>query len=234
MKKLFFFLCLSVLFLMGTRLFAPPYAGPYPQGSGGGTNIYNFYTPASVSASATNLPYGSPATASVTGTNIQTWVFGIPSGKDGINGTNGVNGINGTNGATGATGAIGATGPAGAAGANGVNGTNGVAIIYTHIFTNIDVASNGWPHNYGSKPIVVNGSINCLTNDGGMLAGQSANLFSVYESAWSAPYFSIGADSVNLIQGGNNSLQKNPYILWNGSRNSVTNWSNFTITIIYQ
>jgi hypothetical protein len=76
-------LLLSLL-VVAFRLPAPVFV---PGGGGGGTNIINYYFPASVTASATNVPAGGSATASVAGTNSQTWVLGIPVGRDGTNGT---------------------------------------------------------------------------------------------------------------------------------------------------
>lgn len=222
-----------LLLALGAVLVQPASAalgggGVFVPGGGSGTNIINYFTPASVTASATNLAYGAAPTVSVAGTNVQTWVFGIPSGAPGANVTNGLNGINGTNGATGATGATGPAGPAGA------NGTNGVALILTHTFSSINVASNGWTHSYGSKPVVISAMLNCVTSDGGMTAGQSVNLMNVMDASYSQPYFYIGANSTLLIMGCVSTDPSVARITWNGTRNTVSSWSNFTITVIYQ
>jgi hypothetical protein len=129
------------------------------------TNYY--YAPSVISASATNVAAGGSATASVTGTNNQTWVFGIPVGLAGTNAsivvTNTVTGAAGSSasvtnlgsttaailrftiptGAAGTNGLNGTNGAAGSNGSNGLNGTNCLASTYTTNFT-LGTAQAAW------------------------------------------------------------------------------------------
>ena len=198
----------------------------------GGTNVYNYFTPSTVTVSSvTNVPAGGAATVAVSGTNNMVFSFGIPigatgatgetgatgsAGANGTNGTNGLNGINGTN------------------GLNGVNGTNGIALIYSHVFTNIAQPQQAWAHSYGKAPLMVWGLVNCITNDGGMAAGQSVGYLNVQDAARSQPYFQIGSDGTNLYEGSVSTLAADGRINWAGQRNTITNWANFTLTIVYQ
>ena len=148
--------------------------------------------------------------------------------QNGANGTNGTNGLNGANGATGATGAT------GTAGSNGINGTNGVALILTHSFSGIATASQSWAHGYGSAPTIVGAMLNCTSNDGGMTSGQSVNLMSVMDASYSEPYFFVGGDVTYLYEGSVSTDPSVARIVWNGTRNTVSSWSHFTITVIYE
>ena len=182
----------------------------------------------------TSLPSGSVATASVTGTTNITFNFGLVTGPAGTNGLNGTNGATGPQGPQGIQGIQGIQGVAGAAGATGATGPAGpAAVIYTHTFTTI-TGNNTWVHSYGSKPTMIGGMLNCLTNDGGMTAGQSVALQDVMDASYSQPYFYFGVDATNVREGSVNTDPAVARIIWNGARNTVTSWSNFTITVIYQ
>ena len=209
--------------------------GPSPAPSGGGTNIYyttNIYPASAVINSVTNVPAGGNATTTVSGSNILAFTFGIPvgatgaAGASGTNGAQGIQGIQGIQGAKGDTGATGATGPQGPQGAP--------ATIYTHTFTSLSTGNQTWAHSYGSKPQYIGAMLNCLTNDGGMTAGQSVSLFDVQDASYSEPYFAVGLDGTNIYQSSVSTSPSVARIVWNGARNTITSWSNFSITVIYQ
>lgn len=95
-------------------------SGSSPSSGGGGTNITN------VSASATTLEEGSPATASATLSDTSlAFVFGIPEGATGATGPQGETGPQGPQGETGATGPQGPQGETGATGPQGPQGETG-------------------------------------------------------------------------------------------------------------
>lgn len=209
--------------------------GPTPAPSSGGTNLSIYVYPATFSVTATTLSAGASATVVNSGSSSNiSLAFGIPQGAIGSTGAQGIQGIQGIQGATGATGAQGATGAIGLAGTNGTNGTNGVALILTHTFSTIIGVSNGWTHAYGSKPTLVGGMLNCVTADGGMLAGQSVSLGNVIDASYSQPYFYFGDNATSIIEGSINIDPSIARITWNGLRNNVTSWANFTITVIYE
>ena len=201
-------------------------------GSGGGTNIYNYYFPASaVIGSVSTLPYNSAATVTVSGTSNLSFVFGIPQGTNGVNGSNGTNGsqgpqgiqgIQGVAGPTGATGATGATGPQGPAGTNGVG---------THSFATITGAQT---YSVGKQTTVLTALLVCINADGGMTSGQSVYLHDVWDASYSEPYFYFGSDSSSIYLGSVSTSPTVARIVWNGARNTVNSWANFSVTVIYQ
>jgi len=204
-------------------------------GSGGGTNITyvtNIF-PVSVSVSTvTNVPVGGLATANASGSSNLVFNFGIPigaTGATGATGSNGTNGLNGATGATGATGSTGAKGDTGATGPQGVAGTNGVTTT-----TFIGIATAMQSVSETKQVSVINAVVNCVTNDGGMTAGQSVAINNVWDASFSEPYFFLGTDATHLYEGSVSTATAVGRIIWNGARNSVTNWSNFTITVLYQ
>ena len=220
-----------LLSLLATVAVAGPYSGPY-SGGGGGTNIY--YAPVAVSVgTVTNVPAGGTATVSITGTSNQVWSFGLVQGATGATGPTGLTGPTGPQGPQGNVGATGATGATGPQGPAGTNGTNGAAIIYTHAFSSI-TGSQTWAHSYGKKPVIVSAMLDCINNDGGMTAGQSVNLIDVFDSSYSQPYFFVGCDATNIKIGSASTDPTIARVAWNGNRNSVTNWANFTLTVIYE
>lgn len=229
------------LVFISTSLIAGP--SPTPSGGGGGgTNTYHYYYtniyPASASITVTNLSAGSNAVAAVTGTSNLVFVFGIPIGAAGANGTNGNNGTNGTNGVNGTNGTNGnngATGPAGTSGTDGVDGVNGTnAVIASHIFTDISSGTATWAHGYGSKPTYMGATFNCVTNDGGMYAGESIPLFDVQDASWSQPYFSTLLNTTNIVADSVSTNSTVARVIVRRARNSITNLLNFTITVSYQ
>jgi len=201
---------------------------------GGGTNI--IYTtnifPASATATISTLSAGSSATVSVVGSSNLTFAFAIPRGADGTNGINGTNGVNGTKGDTGNTGNTGATGPAGS---NGTNGTNGInAVILTHTFNTLTGGTTSWTHGYGSKPTYIAGVLNCVSNDGGMVTGESVPLLNVQDASYSQPYFDTVFSGTTITLDSVNTSVSAARVTAHGTRNTVSSWSNFTITIVYQ
>lgn len=207
--------------------------GTIGKGGGGGTNLY--YFPANVSVgTVSNLAYGASATVTVTGTSNQVWSFGIPAGQPGTNGVNGATGATGATGPQGPQGVQGLTGATGATGATGPQGPAGTNVLYSHVFSSLGVNSASWAHGYGKAPVIVWASVNCITNDGGMTAGQSVSFNNVIDASYSQPFFYVGSDSTNVYMGAVNTSPTTARISWNGARNNVTSWANFTLTVVYQ
>ena len=238
------------------------YVSPYTLATFSKTNY--FYAPSVISVSATNVPAGGSATASVTGTNNQTWLFGIPIGATGATGSTGATGTAAsisvgtvTTGAAGSfvivtntgttaaavfaftipkgdKGDTGATGATGSTGATGAAGQNGLSSVLTHAFSSIAVSSQSWAHSRGAAPTIVGAMLNCTSSDGGLAAGQSVAVGNVVDASYSQPYFYVGGDATYIYQGSINTDPSFARITWGGSRNLVTNWSHFTITVLYQ
>lgn len=207
-----------------------------PRRTIGTTNVYYNFTnlvPLAIGTVTTGAAGSSCIVTNVGTSNNPVLNFTIPRGDAGANGTNGLNGTNGIS----ITGPTGPTGPAGANGTNGtngINGTNGVALILTHTFTGINTSSQTWTHSYGSAPTIVGVMLNCLSNDAGMTAGQSVSIYNVIDASYSQPYFYAGSDATVLREGSINTDVSTARVTWNGTRNMVTNWANFSLTFIYQ
>lgn len=217
----------------------------FVNGGAGGTNIINYFFPAAVTVSnVVSLPFGANAAVTVSGTSNQVWQFSVPRGSNGVAGANGTNGTNGTNGATGPQGAAGATGATGPQGATGVTGptgstgstglqgqagTNGVAV-----FTFTSIATSSQFTLIGRQVSIINASLVCITNDGGLTVGQSVPIFDVQDASFSEPYFFLGSDSTKLFEGSVSTSPSVARIIWNGTRNMVVNWSDFNLVVIYQ
>ena len=195
----------------------------------GGTN--NWYRPVAVAiGSVTNVPPGSNATATVSGTNTAMFTFGIPQG---LKGDTGATGATGPQGATGATGAKGDTGATGATGATGPTGPAGQSSILTYSFSGIAVTNQ--THSVGTGHIYLGAYLTCTSADGGMAAGDTIDFRNAQDASYSECYFDAGLNAAGYLFEGSVSTDPSvARIIYNGARNTVSSWSNFTLTILYQ
>ena len=234
--------------------------GNYGQGgTGGGTNIVSYYFPAAIAVSnvVNKLDVGSTPTATITGTSNQLYQFGFPTnalilfsapytvpvgGSANVTNTGTVAhpvwqlGIpTGATGATGPAGATGSTGATGAAGATGSTGATGAAgTLNTYTFTTFIGTKN--THAIGAGHYFTGGYLTCVSsNDGGMLVGDTVSWEALQDPIYSQQYLNAGIDAANnLYVGSMHTTTGSAFLNYNGNRNSVTNWSNFTFTGVFQ